>query len=526
MVLCDNFNDVESSISLDLDCYFLYSMGDNYYKIAYEGKTETLREYKFFPELNGTFRLIKTIKNQGKKYILSLLKTWRQNNKKSISLLTKSEVKLFSHRNKLTESNSCWKTPKQLRKAIEGGLEVPNCIPDKNYDLNENQIFINRKNRELMGKYKKAKDWFDEIIADGDKDYAEKVMQIIEKWKRNYEDKIRTAKGVLKEEEDYNIIFDEQEINDYLNRCDKSYNFYKNKIEKDFMSPHKEMYLDRLNTWYSTTKTYLEQKKEEVLSSKGNMPIEITYTPFGFLDLYESIVIVDIQKVLSENTIVQQKIRNIIDHEKKIKQALAKFKEDSNYDNLPTQEKEDLMKNFYDDFVSVKKKLTEEFISTDGDDYFDRDTDASFYNDILRKQLYMFWAKGYWGTVMYMTPDTYYDKCARMQRTTREDQIYYVDKDVAQKYMEKMLDGEKFPMPYIDFSAKRQEGRHRSYAIKMINPDIKIPVLCVYDRQQDRKMILQAVEEGDTYEEFVQLCKHVNVPYDEKTYNAIKNKTL
>lgn len=526
MVLCDNLGDIESSISTDLDCFFLYETSDAYFKVIYHAKITTLQEYKFYPELGNTFRLIKTMKLKNKQSAINIIRTWRKNNRDTSQILSRSDATLFKLRHKLQESHSCWKTPTQLKKAIEGGLEVPNCIPDSEYALDEAQIFINRKNRELMGKYKKAKDWFDEVLADGDKDFAEKIMQIIEKWKRNYEDKIRTVKGVLKEEEDYNKIFNQIEIDDYRGRYERSYKFYKNKIENEFEPPYREMYLTRLNTWYEKTKAYLEQKEQEVLNAKQNSPVDIHYTPFGFLDIDESFKIVDIQKILSENTIVQQQIQKYIDDEKALKSALAIFKNKSEYQKLPPEQKEKILKKFYDDFVKPKKKLTENFESADGDAYFKRDADASFYNDIMQKPEYMFWVKGYVGIVIYMTPDKYYERCARMQRTSIADQLAYIDKDVAHKYMEKMLDGEKFPMPYIDYSRKQQEGRHRSYAIKSISPEIKMPVLCVYDKHEDRKTIIEGVKAGDTFDEFVTLCKHLQVPYSEKYYNAIKNNTL
>jgi hypothetical protein len=65
--------------------------------------------------------------------------------------------------------------------------------------LNEAQVFVNNKNRELQSKYKKVKQWLDDTIASGDKDYAEKLLIIIDRWRQSYEDKIRSAKSLVKE---------------------------------------------------------------------------------------------------------------------------------------------------------------------------------------------------------------------------------------------------------------------------------------------------------------------------------------
>lgn len=94
---------------------------------------------------------------------------------------------------------SCWKSSKELGKMIKNGFEVPNCIPDSEYDLNESRVFVSSKNRELQSKFKKAKKWLDDIVYEGDKDYAEKLFLIIDKWMSNYEDKIRNAKSAIRE---------------------------------------------------------------------------------------------------------------------------------------------------------------------------------------------------------------------------------------------------------------------------------------------------------------------------------------
>lgn len=97
------------------------------------------------------------------------------------------------------KSKSCWNDMEELGYAIQNGLEVPNCIPDSAYSLNEAQIFVSSRNRELQSKYKKTKEWLDNTIASGDKDYAEKLLIVIDRWKMNYEEKIRTAKSYVKE---------------------------------------------------------------------------------------------------------------------------------------------------------------------------------------------------------------------------------------------------------------------------------------------------------------------------------------
>mgnify|MGYP001254196421 FL=1 len=169
--------------------------------------------------------------------------------------------------------------------------------------------------------------------------------------------------------------------------------------------------------------------------------------------------------------------------------------------------------------------IVEEFYS--GDVYFDMDTDITHYNTVLRKPDYMFWVKGELGRVKYLTPDEYFIACAKMQHTTPEEQISHIEKDLATKYMDKMLDGEKFPMPLIDYISKRQEGRHRSFAARQIDPTMKMPVLLIFDANKTRKDLIQSVEQGSTYDEFKHLCQVYGIPHHKETwYNQIKNRTL
>lgn len=170
--------------------------------------------------------------------------------------------------------------------------------------------------------------------------------------------------------------------------------------------------------------------------------------------------------------------------------------------------------------------ILEEFYS--GDLYFDMDADSSYYNTILRKPGYALWVKGELGKIKYMTPDEYFTSCGKMQHTTALEQESYVEKSRAEGYMQKMVDGEKFPIPIIDYSSKRQEGRHRSYAIKLIDPTIKMPVLLVYDVLNTKNDVIEAVvRNGFSYEDFVNLCKTYGIPHHEEIwYQKIKNKTL
>lgn len=162
-----------------------------------------------------------------------------------------------------------------------------------------------------------------------------------------------------------------------------------------------------------------------------------------------------------------------------------------------------------------------------GDQYFDLlDAGATYYNDVLKKTDYMFWVKGILGRVVYMTPDKYYMLDAQIHNTDATTIMHHIFKETALKYKEQMLSGHKFPIPVLDFYQKGQEGRHRAYAIKLIDPEMKIPVLVIKDFLTTKNTIITDVQNGVTLAEFKYLCEVYGVPYNENYYHRIKNNAL
>ncbi len=341
-LISNNLNDFLSAIQTNLSCLLYYKTAQTTYKIHYKYAKNDIKlmEYKFIAELNNTFRLIKTIPIGDKVAAIELIKHWHDNNKNKIEILTKSESFLFQ--NKITESNSCWKSPEQLGKAVRNGLEVPNCIPDSEYDLKEAQAFITNKNRELIGKYKKAVEWLNTVIADGDKEYAEKLLQIVDKWKKYYEDKIRLAKTVLKETTDVvtsaEIIKDEKKkIRYYLKRSEKSYDFYVEAIKHQVPSEQEKL-INKLNQWYLNTVENLKETLNQLNKTK-DPTIQVQYTPFSLYNI-------DIMD-LTESAFVKQEIARFVTKSNELRSDLAQLKKESGFNALSDKEKEQILNKFY-----------------------------------------------------------------------------------------------------------------------------------------------------------------------------------
>lgn len=105
--------------------------------------------------------------------------------------------------------------------------------------------------------------------------------------------------------------------------------------------------------------------------------------------------------------------------------------------------------------------------------------DSFYYEDELEEyQLF----KNTTFDVVPMSPNEYFEECAILQHTTvgnlkrlREKHI-----DKIEKYISDMENGDKFPMPVIDYMRKQQEGLHRMYAVgELYGWDYEVPVMIV-----------------------------------------------
>ena len=86
--------------------------------------------------------------------------------------------------------------------------------------------------------------------------------------------------------------------------------------------------------------------------------------------------------------------------------------------------------------------------------------------------------RDYSSEVVNISPDDYLKLVADLQNTSYEQQLSYIDNNKVKRYMNDMSNGDRFPMPYINYATKDQEGRHRALASKRLGDDT-IPVLIV-----------------------------------------------
>lgn len=134
-------------------------------------------------------------------------------------------------------------------------------------------------------------------------------------------------------------------------------------------------------------------------------------------------------------------------------------------------------------------------------------------NELPKK--YEFWD----AEIKWMSKDEYLMECSRLQNTSYSDQFKYIVGWKVQQIMEKMKDGVKFNMPYLNYVENEQEGRHRVVAADNLGQKL-IPVLVLYDINEDSSSleISDMVDKWDdlVIKDGIYYCKF-NVASDWKT---------
>ena len=95
---------------------------------------------------------------------------------------------------------------------------------------------------------------------------------------------------------------------------------------------------------------------------------------------------------------------------------------------------------------------------------------------------YMRFEKGEDAHLEYMTAKEYMECCSKIFGKS-VDYLYnnLPDKSSVDKYAQDMLNGDIFPLPYVNFATNQQEGRHRALAVaKAYGEDAELPVIVIY----------------------------------------------
>ena len=135
-------------------------------------------------------------------------------------------------------------------------------------------------------------------------------------------------------------------------------------------------------------------------------------------------------------------------------------------------------------------------------------THMSYYDNFLNEKdlKYMQEAKNLDGKIVMMTPDEYFNGAAKIfgyKYTTKQLEEQRSD-SLTPQYVEYMKNGDKFPLCFLDYANKGQEGLHRMLAARIaFGPSATYPVLVVtpYDQEKwDRWKLADEIRDFERYE--------------------------
>lgn len=113
---------------------------------------------------------------------------------------------------------------------------------------------------------------------------------------------------------------------------------------------------------------------------------------------------------------------------------------------------------------------------------------------------YIRYEKGQDANIEYMSPTEYLERCAKdifhssWNKVIAPIQRYYAD--TITKYANDMKNGDKFPIPYLDYTTENQEGRHRALAvIEAFGEDSIMPVVVIKPTDPTEEEIREYAEQ-------------------------------
>lgn len=98
---------------------------------------------------------------------------------------------------------------------------------------------------------------------------------------------------------------------------------------------------------------------------------------------------------------------------------------------------------------------------------------------------------GWEASLKMMSKEEYLQKCAKLQETSYSDQYGFIVPEQVKNIENKMSQGIKYDIPYLNYVEKTQEGRHRVVAASNLGQE-KIPVLILTKEEKEEEDFVQS----------------------------------
>lgn len=151
-------------------------------------------------------------------------------------------------------------------------------------------------------------------------------------------------------------------------------------------------------------------------------------------------------------------------------------------------------------------------------------TGTPFLDQMIENPSYYFFNKQIEARIEIMSPQEYLDKCGIMQNNKDDiENSSVISQENLKKYADKIKSGEIFPLPYLDYSSKGQEGRHRAIVLKRLGVQ-EMPVLII-NKVSDTIISTYSKFIKNNYNTFEEankfILKNLKFKLDERSFNDI-----
>lgn len=135
---------------------------------------------------------------------------------------------------------------------------------------------------------------------------------------------------------------------------------------------------------------------------------------------------------------------------------------------------------------------------------FSNTLESNYYQECLNNSKYMEGRYKITISIEYLSPQQYFEQCSKMFGINEESLKLSRISDKGKEYIKELEEiiedpSNQFPMTYVDFVNKNQEGLHRMYALAELYgwDKVKFPVLIVTrTKEQEKEIEGERLEEG------------------------------
>lgn len=165
------------------------------------------------------------------------------------------------------------------------------------------------------------------------------------------------------------------------------------------------------------------------------------------------------------------------------------------------REAHEKVNRFMDEFDKPSMEGNPKTLFFDRDKAGNEDYDAMLHDDYRLKGKVKNWS------IVDLSPPEFFKLSAKALNEPLVRQWHNINYSLVEQYAHHMTTGMKFPMPVIDFNAKKAIGKHTVFAAKSLN-ESSVPVMVIFPVGETIVSLRKSIQENPKLDEVLEPLEH------------------